>query len=153
MKNKVKFYPLAIVSGFAVEYIGSFACIISFMFVRIRSLILRGYSDEMITTYFKTNFLWALFIFYVGTLFLLLGGWTTGTISKKSKIANAALFGVLDLSLFLVTSVESTIHAWYNPLAIIFTVPVAILGGYLSTRIPFESIKFCKYFSHHRSKK
>lgn len=78
---------------------------------------------------------------FAGLLAIAAGGFATATFARSSKIANAGLFGVVEVMLGIGLSFLIVAPAWFNVASLGLMIPASIIGGYvaISTSVPSRS--------------
>jgi hypothetical protein len=66
----------------------------------------------------------------VGSLFVVVGGFVTGRIARHDRILNGLALGIVDLILGL--TYLGQLPAWYHTIAMVVTIPCALLGAWLA---------------------
>ena len=89
--------------------------------------------DEM-ETYMKNDIPSLFLTIAVGLYFTFLGGFVAGRVAKSDEVLNASIVGIAGVLLLLFFWDESLLGV--NLIFLIFTIPVAMLGGKLSIKKP-----------------
>lgn len=82
--------------------------------------------DEM-ETYMQNDVPSIFLTIAVGLYFTFLGGFVAGRVAKSDEILNSSIVGIIGVLFILLFWNESSF--WQNIIGLIFTIPVAVLGG------------------------
>lgn len=127
---KIKFK--AVFFGFLVDIVGSFTVglLIISIFLGLYC-VLQGIPLDEIETYLTSSLFSHIMTITIGLYFTFLGGVVAGKIAKSDEMLNASAVGIVGVLCYLVFWSNET-PLWYNVIALIFTIPAAMLGGKLS---------------------
>lgn len=137
---KLKIYIKAVFWGFLVDIIGSL--VIGFIIVIIAGnlYVAKGKNMDGFEQYFSSNLPIMLISLLVGLIFVILGGFISGTIAKQNELFNASLVGVIGILFGLL--ICWSLPLWYNIASFLLTIPCAYIGGLIAKKIKMSKESF-----------
>ena len=124
----------SIFSGFLIDTIGSMITSSVFGAGMGVYYATHGLSQTELSSQLFAGYTSLLFLFIIGSLFTILGGYVAGRMAKQFEILHGGLVGAISLFAYIVLLPwsESPTPIWYEIVSAVTVIPFGIFGGHLA---------------------